>query len=263
MSEFMGLVYGVYDAKPGGFVPGGMSLHNALVPHGPDAEAFERASAKALEPEKLAGTLAFMFETRHVLEPTAYSLRPRPDRQPAIPSAGTPSPATSAHPPNPAGPRFPVSGPSSRPEGGARGSREEALDLRKACANAPDNRLGQVRRKVLRQRFQHGCHCHFRRVRQPRARIVDQAWVHAVPDRRLHEVTRQNRGHRVVATVAHRQREPESGSSEPAGIDIGLGRHDVVERGQDEAASRLQEDAEILRVSVRRAPTARTRSAPS
>ena len=73
MSEFMGLVYGVYDAKPGGFVPGGMSLHNALVPHGPDAEAFERASTKALEPEKLEGTLAFMFETRYVLEPTAYA----------------------------------------------------------------------------------------------------------------------------------------------------------------------------------------------
>ena len=73
MSEFMGLVFGVYDAKPGGFVPGGMSLHNAMVAHGPDAEAFERASAKALEPEKLAGTLAFMFETRYVLEPTAYA----------------------------------------------------------------------------------------------------------------------------------------------------------------------------------------------
>ena len=37
MSEFMGLVYGVYDAKPEGFVPGGMSLHNQMLPHGPDA----------------------------------------------------------------------------------------------------------------------------------------------------------------------------------------------------------------------------------
>ena len=73
MSEFMGLVYGVYDAKPGGFAPGGMSLHNPLVAHGPDAEAFERASAKALEPERLSGTLAFMFETRYALEPTAYA----------------------------------------------------------------------------------------------------------------------------------------------------------------------------------------------
>ena len=73
MSEFMGLVYGVYDAKPGGFAPGGMSLHNALVAHGPDAEAFERASTQPLEPERLSGTLAFMFETRYALEPTAYA----------------------------------------------------------------------------------------------------------------------------------------------------------------------------------------------
>ena len=73
MSEFMGLVYGVYEAKPGGFVPGGMSLHNAMVAHGPDAEAFERASTMVGGPEKLAGTLAFMFETRYILEPTAYA----------------------------------------------------------------------------------------------------------------------------------------------------------------------------------------------
>ncbi len=73
MSEFMGLIYGVYDAKPGGFVPGGMSLHNALIAHGPDTEAFAKASAKSLEPEKLSGTMAFMFETRYVLNPTAYA----------------------------------------------------------------------------------------------------------------------------------------------------------------------------------------------
>ena len=73
MSEFMGLIYGVYDAKPGGFVPGGMSLHNALVAHGPDAEAFEKGSTKTLEPEKLSGTMAFMFETRFVQDPTAYA----------------------------------------------------------------------------------------------------------------------------------------------------------------------------------------------
>jgi homogentisate 1,2-dioxygenase len=73
MSEFMGLIYGVYDAKPGGFVPGGMSLHNALIPHGPDAEAFDKASNKPLTPEKLSGTMAFMFETRFPLSPTAYA----------------------------------------------------------------------------------------------------------------------------------------------------------------------------------------------
>ena len=73
MSEFMGLIYGIYDAKPQGSVPGGMSLHNALVPHGPDAEAFERASTRELEPEKLSDTMAFMFETRYPLCPTAYA----------------------------------------------------------------------------------------------------------------------------------------------------------------------------------------------
>jgi homogentisate 1,2-dioxygenase len=73
MSEFMGLIYGVYDAKPQGFVPGGMSLHNGLIAHGPDAEAFERASHRSLEPEKLSGTMAFMFETRFPLSPTAYA----------------------------------------------------------------------------------------------------------------------------------------------------------------------------------------------
>jgi homogentisate 1,2-dioxygenase len=47
MSEFMGLVYGQYDAKPEGFRPGGASLHNCMVPHGPDEEAFEKASSTA------------------------------------------------------------------------------------------------------------------------------------------------------------------------------------------------------------------------
>jgi homogentisate 1,2-dioxygenase len=73
MSEFMGLIYGVYDAKPGGFVPGGMSLHNAMLPHGPDSQAFEKASTKELVPEKLTGTMAFMFETRYPLSLTAYA----------------------------------------------------------------------------------------------------------------------------------------------------------------------------------------------
>jgi homogentisate 1,2-dioxygenase len=75
MSEFMGLVHGQYDAKPGGFKPGGCSLHNSLVPHGPDAEAFERASGAALAPHKLENTLAFMFETRWRLRPTTFALQ--------------------------------------------------------------------------------------------------------------------------------------------------------------------------------------------
>ncbi len=75
MSEFMGLVYGEYDAKPGGFKPGGASLHNAMVPHGPDEEAFEKASSMDLKPQKLDHTLAFMFESRLRFIPTAFALQ--------------------------------------------------------------------------------------------------------------------------------------------------------------------------------------------
>jgi homogentisate 1,2-dioxygenase len=74
MSEFMGLVQGQYDAKPEGFRPGGMSLHNVMVPHGPDAEAFDKASAATLAPHKLDHTLAFMFESRWRFKPTAFAL---------------------------------------------------------------------------------------------------------------------------------------------------------------------------------------------
>jgi len=74
MSEFMGLVYGQYDAKPEGFKPGGASLHNAMVPHGPDPEAFAKASSAPLAPHKLDHTLAFMFESRYRFVPTAWAM---------------------------------------------------------------------------------------------------------------------------------------------------------------------------------------------
>jgi homogentisate 1,2-dioxygenase len=74
MSEFMGLVKGQYDAKPEGFKPGGASLHNSMVPHGPDAEAFERATHAKLAPQKLDDTLAFMFESRWRFMPSAFAL---------------------------------------------------------------------------------------------------------------------------------------------------------------------------------------------
>ena len=75
MAEFMGLVHGQYDAKPEGFRPGGMSLHNSHVPHGPDAQAFAKASAATLAPHKLDDTLAFMFESRWRMKPTAWALQ--------------------------------------------------------------------------------------------------------------------------------------------------------------------------------------------
>jgi homogentisate 1,2-dioxygenase len=73
MSEFMGLIYGVYDAKPEGFTPGGFSLHNMMLPHGPDAQAYDHASTVELKPVKLTGTMAFMFETRFPQRVTDYA----------------------------------------------------------------------------------------------------------------------------------------------------------------------------------------------
>ncbi|MCH9672041.1 MAG: homogentisate 1,2-dioxygenase [Gammaproteobacteria bacterium] len=74
MSEFMGLICGEYDAKKAGFEPGGMSLHNAMVPHGPEAGVFEGASNAQLAPNKLENTMAFMFESRYVIQPTLAAL---------------------------------------------------------------------------------------------------------------------------------------------------------------------------------------------
>jgi homogentisate 1,2-dioxygenase len=74
-SEFMGLIHGVYDAKADGFAPGGASLHNCMSGHGPDARTFERArQADTTRPEKVDGTMAFMFETRRIIRPTRYAL---------------------------------------------------------------------------------------------------------------------------------------------------------------------------------------------
>jgi homogentisate 1,2-dioxygenase len=74
-SEFMGLIEGVYDAKEVGFLPGGASLHNCMSAHGPDAATFEKGScADTSQPGYLGGTMAFMFETRSVICPTAAAL---------------------------------------------------------------------------------------------------------------------------------------------------------------------------------------------
>ena len=74
MSEYMGLVHGAYDAKAGGFLPGGGSLHNSFSAHGPDKPSFEKASTVELKPHYLDNTLAFMFESRYVFAPTAFAL---------------------------------------------------------------------------------------------------------------------------------------------------------------------------------------------
>lgn len=74
MSEFMGLIEGTYDAKEEGFVPGGSSLHNCMSPHGPEAAAFEKATQAELKPDRYRDTMAFMLESRYVIQPTQWAL---------------------------------------------------------------------------------------------------------------------------------------------------------------------------------------------
>jgi homogentisate 1,2-dioxygenase len=75
MSEFMGLIHGAYDAKGGGgFAPGGASLHNQMNGHGPDTVSYEKAVEAELKPHKIADTMAFMFESRWVIRPTAWAI---------------------------------------------------------------------------------------------------------------------------------------------------------------------------------------------
>jgi homogentisate 1,2-dioxygenase len=74
MSEYMGLIHGKYDAKADGFSPGGGSLHNSFSAHGPDMATFQRASSEELRPVYQGNTLAFMFESRYMFEPTAFAM---------------------------------------------------------------------------------------------------------------------------------------------------------------------------------------------
>ncbi len=74
MSEWMGLIFGSYDAKADGFSPGGASLHNCMSGHGPDRDVYEAAIQAALKPEKIDSTLAFMFESRYAWIPSRWAL---------------------------------------------------------------------------------------------------------------------------------------------------------------------------------------------
>jgi homogentisate 1,2-dioxygenase len=82
MCEFMGLIYGDYEAKSSalgttenkGFRPGGASLHPVMSAHGPDADCYNAAVGRELGPERVAdGTLAFMFETSLMVKATGWA----------------------------------------------------------------------------------------------------------------------------------------------------------------------------------------------
>lgn len=81
MSELMGNIYGVYDAKPNGFAPGAVSLHNMMLPHGPDRNAFEQGSNEAMEPSFQGDTMSFMFETRFPQHLTDFAAESAPLQQ--------------------------------------------------------------------------------------------------------------------------------------------------------------------------------------
>jgi len=73
MSEYMGMIYGQYDAKAGGkegFVAGGSSVHLPMTAHGPDTTVFEKASNDELKPEYFDAGLAFMFESTYIFKVT-------------------------------------------------------------------------------------------------------------------------------------------------------------------------------------------------
>ncbi|MBK5265687.1 MAG: homogentisate 1,2-dioxygenase [Alphaproteobacteria bacterium] len=74
MSEFMGLVHGTYDAKATGFLPGGASLHNCMSGHGPDRASYDDAVATDLKPDKIEDSMAFMFESRFIFQPTRFAI---------------------------------------------------------------------------------------------------------------------------------------------------------------------------------------------
>ena len=75
MTEFMGNIAGVYDAKEQGFGPGSASLHSAMSGHGPEKDVFLKASNADLKPMKVGeGSMAFMFETAYQLKLTDYAV---------------------------------------------------------------------------------------------------------------------------------------------------------------------------------------------
>lgn len=75
MSEYMGLIYGSYDAKNEGFLPGGGSLHNCMSSHGPDGDTAQKGMHEKLLPIKQENTLAFMFESRLPWQITEFGMQ--------------------------------------------------------------------------------------------------------------------------------------------------------------------------------------------
>lgn len=78
MTEYMGVIFGAYEAKEGGkFGPGTSTLHSLMAPHGPDTASFQNAMTNphADQPKRLSSNnLAFMFETNKMLKLTGFAM---------------------------------------------------------------------------------------------------------------------------------------------------------------------------------------------
>ncbi len=79
MSELMGNIYGQYDAKPEGFVPGGVSLAQHDAAARPRRARFRGCVERGrLTPHKLDNTMSFMFETRFPQHLTRFAATEAP-----------------------------------------------------------------------------------------------------------------------------------------------------------------------------------------
>ncbi|CDF37883.1 homogentisate 1,2-dioxygenase [Chondrus crispus] len=77
MSEYMGVIFGAYEAKDSQrFGPGCSTLHAAMAPHGPDAASFKRymRSLADTPTRSSSNELAFMFETSKMLKLTDFAM---------------------------------------------------------------------------------------------------------------------------------------------------------------------------------------------
>ncbi len=74
MNELMGLIFGKYESRSEGFLPGGLTLHNSFGPHGADLKTYEMSINVELQPQRLDQTLAFMFESSLAYQPTQQAL---------------------------------------------------------------------------------------------------------------------------------------------------------------------------------------------
>ncbi len=78
MSELMGNIAGQYDAKDEKFEVGGISIHNQMVPHGPDFQSWQKETSRQSDnPTQIKDAFSFMLESNEYWRVTqAYFSHP-------------------------------------------------------------------------------------------------------------------------------------------------------------------------------------------